>query len=354
MSKNLRKLGRSLGLVIAFLVAFEGFVFLRWTFFNGREPSLLHDMQTGLGILICLWAVTKIGGWFERREARDNEIADKVRTIHARFADADTNIADRIRNMDTRIEALYKWGPLRFSGDDEPDDDDWESDLDDDSKAKLAEYREGTNSEDSTSRYSLGVLFWNRAMAYYNSHTKDGYRNAIRWLRKAASVDYDCENSLGDAYIELQDYDEAMYWYRRSVKRGGNLVGIAESNIADMYAEGQGVSVNHAEAAWWWERAAQHGRDWSHYKLGKLYAEGADGVAKDNHKAFFHLCIASAASDEYSPQKYATELRDKIEKELDEHSVSQEKTRAEEWLANRKETARQSTSSKVKPLPLPD
>ena len=40
----------------------------------------------------------------------------------------------------------------------------------------------------------------NRAMPYYNSHTKDGYRDAIRWLRKAASVDYDGQNTLGDAY----------------------------------------------------------------------------------------------------------------------------------------------------------
>jgi hypothetical protein len=67
MSKNLRKLGRGLGLVIAFLVAFEGFVFLRRIFFSGPEPSL-HDLQTGLGILIAIWAVSKLAGWFERRE----------------------------------------------------------------------------------------------------------------------------------------------------------------------------------------------------------------------------------------------------------------------------------------------
>jgi tetratricopeptide (TPR) repeat protein len=335
MSKNLRKLGRSLGLVIAFLVAFEGFVFLRWIFFSGPEPSL-HDLQTGLGILIVIWAISKLAGWLERRDARDKEIAARVRA------------------MDARIEALYKWGGVCFSGDDEKDNDDWEWELDDATKAEIAECREGMKRGDTTSHHNLGVIFWNRAMTYYNAQTKDGYREALHWLRKAASVGYDCENTLGDAYIKLQDYDEAMYWYRRSLKRGGSLAWIAESNIADMYAEGQGVSVNHAEAAWWWNKAAQHGSDWSHYKLGKLYAEGADGVEKDNRKAYFHLYIASATTGQYSPQKSAVELRGQIEKELGDYFTSQEKKRAEEWLANRKEIARQNTRSKVRPLPLPD
>jgi hypothetical protein len=120
MSKNLEKLGRSLGLVIAFLVVFEGFVFLRWTFFSGPEPSL-HDLQTGLGILIAIWAVSKLAGWFERREARDKEVAARIRAI------------------DARVEGLYKWGALCHSGDDGKDNDDWEWELDDETKAEIAE-----------------------------------------------------------------------------------------------------------------------------------------------------------------------------------------------------------------------
>jgi TPR repeat protein len=243
---------------------------------------------------------------------------------------------------------------LCYSGDDGKDDDDWEWELDDETKAEIAECREGIKRGDTTSRHNLGVVFWNHAMTHFNAHTKDGYRETIRWLRKAASVGYDCENTLGDAHIKLQDCDEVMYWYRKTLKRGGSLAWIAESNIADMYAEGQGVSKNHVEAAWWWERAAQHGSDWSHYKLGKLYAEGADGVEMDNRKAYFHLHIASSASGQYSPQTSAIELREKVEKELGEYFVSREKERAEEWLATKKENARQKTTSDIKPVPLPD
>jgi TPR repeat protein len=191
-------------------------------------------------------------------------------------------------------------------------------------------------------------------MDSYNGHSKDGYREAVRWLRKAASVDYDCESTLGDAYIELQDYDEAMYWYRRSLKRGRRLSWIAESKIADMYAKGHGVSKNHAEAARWWEKAAQHGSDWSRYQLGELYSEGADGFEKDNRKAYFHLYIASSADGQYSPRTSAIELREKVEKELGDYWVTQEKKRADEWLTAMKEITCQESKNRVKPLPLPD
>ena len=186
MSKNLRKLGRSLGLVIAFLIAFEGFVFLRWTFFSGREPSLLHDVQTGLGILICLWAVTKIGGWFEQREARDNETAA------------------RIRDIDTRVEALYKWGSLYSVDDGGNEDSHLEDELDDTTKAKIATYKKEIADGDPD-HYGLGVTYWNLAMEHYNKHGMTGYRNAVYWLHKAAEQDYDCESTLADAYMKLQD-----------------------------------------------------------------------------------------------------------------------------------------------------
>jgi TPR repeat protein len=121
-----------------------------------------------------------------------------------------------------------------------------------------------------------------------------------------------------------------------------------------MYAEGQGVSKNHAEAARWWDKAARHGSDWSRYQLGKLYSEGADGVDKDNRKAYFHLYIASTADGQHSPRASAIELREKVEKELGNYYVTQEKKRADEWLAAMKEIKRQETKNTVKPLPLPD
>jgi uncharacterized protein len=143
-----------------------------------------------------------------------------------------------------------------------------------------------------------------------------------------------------------------MLWYRKAVQRGGSLVYLAENDIGDMYAEGQGVSQNQAEAARWWSRAAQHGWKSSHYALGKLYAEGAEGVKQNASEAYFHLYIASSAKN--YPNPYATELRDEVAKKLGEYAVARERKRAEEWLAAKTDVSRQNTKNRIKPLPLPD
>ena len=328
MSKNLRKLGRSAGIVVAFFVVFEGFVFLRWTFFRGPEPSL-RDLDTGLGILICLWAVTKIGGWFERREARDKEIAA------------------RIRDIDSRLEALYKWGNIPLDDKEEVherllEDDE---DLDEGTRANIAKYKACAVRGHARQQNNL-------AITYSNLHTTSGYKKAVYWFHKAQEQGQESEHSLAETYRDLHDYNKAMLWYRKAVQRSGSLVYLAEDNIGDMYAEGQGVSQNHAEAARWWSRAAQHGCKPSHYALGKLYADGAEGVEQNTSEAYFHLYIASSAKN--YPNPYATELRDKVAKKLGEYAVARERKRAEEWLARKNESARQETKSKVKPLPLPD
>ena len=114
-----------------------------------------------------------------------------------------------------------------------------------------------------------------------------------------------------------------------------------------MYSEGQEVSKNHPEAVRWWIRAADHGSTWAHHTLGKLFAEGADGVKKDAAEAYFHLYIATSDRSKHGPHKYSDELRDKVEKELDEYAIAREKQRAEEWLAANK------AKKTVTPLPLP-
>ena len=136
----------------------------------------------------------------EQRESMIKEIAQRIRDMDTRIEQRETSdkeIAQRVRDIDARIEALYKWGGVGSSVDEEEDNDDCEWDLDDEMKAKIAECREGMKGGDPTSRHNLGVIFWNRAMNIYNARTADGYREAIRWLRKAAIVGYDCEDTLG-------------------------------------------------------------------------------------------------------------------------------------------------------------
>jgi TPR repeat protein len=191
------------------------------------------------------------------------------------------------------------------------------------------------------------VIYWNLAMKHYNPRTMEGYRKSIYWLRKSSKVGYDCWSTLAEAYQELKEYDKAMLWYRRVAKRGDALAYWAEASIADMYAEGQGVLKNYAEAARWWVRAAQHGSRFANYDLGKLYAEGAEGVAPNNCEAYFHLFIAASDNDLSGISQQIIERRDKVAKQLSESEIAKEKERANEWLLLYRKI------SKVDRLPLP-
>lgn len=348
MKDGLTKAGCTIIASLIVVAAIEGIDFVRWLVFGGSKP-LLFDWKMWLWILAALWIMPKIGDWFERREKRFQDMADRVQDIGAKVQDVNTRVEEItaiVRNIETRLEALY-WERTLTTDDDADSDAQEHEGLDDETKAKITEYTKSIEDGDVSLRYHLGVVYWNLAMTHYNTHGLNGYRKAVHWLRKAAEQDYDCENTLGDAYIKLEDYNRAMYWYRRSVKRGGKLQWIAESNIGDMYAEGQGVSKNLAEAVRWWTRSANHGSMWAHYTLGKLYAEGKDGVKKNAETAYFHLYIASTDKSKHGPQESSIELRDKVEKELDEYAIAKQKQYAEEWrTADR-------AGRGVTPLPLP-
>jgi TPR repeat protein len=60
----------------------------------------------------------------------------------------------------------------------------------------------------------------------------------------------------------------------RAAERGDTR---AQSELGDLYAEGEGVPQNDAEAAKWYRLAAELGDDYAQQKLGWMYFAG-DGV----------------------------------------------------------------------------
>jgi TPR repeat protein len=49
-----------------------------------------------------------------------------------------------------------------------------------------------------------------------------------------------------------------MKWYRRAAEQG---VAAAQHNLAELYANGEGVPKNDAEAYFWWNLAAAQGHE---------------------------------------------------------------------------------------------
>ncbi len=83
-----------------------------------------------------------------------------------------------------------------------------------------------------------------------------------------------------EAYKEGDFVKALEIW--RPLADGGNAE--AQYRLGILYAEGKGVAPNDAEAAVWFERAAERGNAAAQYNLGVSYSE-AIGVRKDNAAA---------------------------------------------------------------------
>jgi TPR repeat protein len=70
----------------------------------------------------------------------------------------------------------------------------------------------------------------------------------------------------------------------------------AQNQLADMYANGNGVTRDRAKSLTWYRAAAFQGFTPAQFTLGLIYAEG-DGVPKDEIEAFVWFELAARAGD---------------------------------------------------------
>jgi len=293
------------------LVLLEVVPFIRWMFFNGARPTV--DWQLFFWILFSLWILNQIGSpialWIDASNRRNKRI-DKL-----------------LVNLDTRFEALYRFGPLY--PDNEAIDEQMEEGGDEGfDQEQIAKYKLDAERGSAWSQRNLAIV-------YSNTHCYRGYRNAVYWYLKADGRDnLNCANDIADCYLEMEQHDKAMFWYRKDIRRGGKLSYFSAGKIADMYAEGKGVSQNNAEAAQWWKRAAGQGYKWAHYALGKLYAEGAEGVEKDEHTAYFHLCAATTGKDAID-SKFVQTTKDELREKIGGYWASSQEEKATKWVESR-------------------
>jgi uncharacterized protein len=93
----------------------------------------------------------------------------------------------------------------------------------------------------------------------------------------------------------MQDYGEAMRWYRLAAEQGNAL---AQYNLGFMYANGHGVSPAYADAAKWYLLSAEQGYSWAQFYLGFFLANG-QGVTKNFVLA--HMWLSLAAVSRFNP-----------------------------------------------------
>ena len=104
-----------------------------------------------------------------------------------------------------------------------------------------------------------------------------------------------------------QDEAEAVRWYRLAAEQGH---ADAQASLGGMYLEGRGVPQDDAEAVRWIRLAAERGQGDAQALLGSMYLEGR-GVPQDDILAYAFLHSAAPKFPGVKRDEI-TELRDEI------------------------------------------
>ena len=109
--------------------------------------------------------------------------------------------------------------------------------------------------------------------------------------------DPDAQYELAAAYAAgdgvSKDPAEAAKWYQKAAEQGDMR---SQSALGDAYAKGLGVELNYSEAVRWWRMAAGQGDVKSQMSLGNAYAKGI-GVRKDPASAMQMFSKAAEKGD---------------------------------------------------------
>ena len=86
-----------------------------------------------------------------------------------------------------------------------------------------------------------------------------------------------------------QDYAEALKWYRKAADQGNAK---AQNNLGERFRNGQGVAQDYAEAMQWYRKAADQGAAVAQFNIGEMYMYG-QGVARDYVRAYTLFNLAA-------------------------------------------------------------
>lgn len=136
-------------------------------------------------------------------------------------------------------------------------------------------------SGDATAQRKLARAYWQGKGAGRS------LEQAFALMSKAARAgNLDAQVDLGIMYERgegtAQDTEAAMRWYKKSAAAGN---GSAQCVLGGHYLAGTGVAKDSKRAIELFKAAAAHGQPCGYHELGRLYAQGAGGVAADDHKA---------------------------------------------------------------------
>jgi TPR repeat protein len=191
------------------------------------------------------------------------------------------------------------------------------------------------SAEDAKRLWELSVLkdgkspFYLDFWSFLDKQSKAD-EDALGWYRKAACAGLSvplCR--LGVMYANGEGVPknsaEAVKWYELAARLGHNAT--AQYNLGVMYANGTGVPKNNIIAAEFFEKAAVQGLGDAQYRLGVMYANGV-GVPKDLVQAHVWLNLSGVSGNDRAKNKLAM-----VQKEMTDSQKEQAMVEARELFA---------------------
>ena len=164
--------------------------------------------------------------------------------------------------------------------------------------------------------------------AAVEAYERGDYATALAGFQNYAEQGYAAAQfNLGVMYANGEgvpkDDAEAVRWYRLAAEQGNAR---AQSNLGLMYANGEGVPKDDTEAVRWYRLAAEQGFAAAQSNLGVMYDNG-EGVPEDDVTAYAWLNIAAAQG-----QSSANEGKEHVAKRMTQSQVAKaQKLSREYW-----------------------
>ena len=124
-----------------------------------------------------------------------------------------------------------------------------------------------------------------------------------------------------------QDHAEAVKWYRLSAEQD---YAAAQNNLGIMYSNGQGVPQGYAEALKWFRLSAEQGHADAQYNLGTMYDNG-QGVPQDYVQAHLWFNLAASRLRPGETRDKAIKNRDLVAEHMTPAQIAEAQKLAREW-----------------------
>ena len=139
--------------------------------------------------------------------------------------------------------------------------------------------------------------------------------------------DAGAQSALGVMYATgegvPQDGAEALRWFTLAAEQG---YARGQSGLGLMYARGQGVPQDNAEAERWFRLAAEQGFAGAQFNLGVMYAQGL-GVPEDIVLAYMWFNLAEDRGNES-----ALDNKDFAEQQMTREQIAEAQRLSREWI----------------------